>query len=400
MVFPAVYNALHVRRGDKKSLLKVLAATLLWNVALLLALWFAVKDWSKGYQHFDKETGKINFPNPNASTPSDIEEAQLNNGVILGWYLFGPFWWHYFIAGATAAFVYDAYRPAEKHSAWVWGWIADAITVFMIGVTIGHICQGKRPHGGGLGEYNRPDQLSLDGFPMRPLEADTYVDNLAVARIWDNIWGRLFAPITTLWIYAISTGRGATASFFGSSFVSETLAPHSYNAFLFHQMIGQWYFAATREGLWWNWWRFRKTQYWFSPNPVPVEWYEYFFLVTLVVLFSKVMNNIEPWLSEQWNKFRSWVSGGEKDEEDGPSVDIVIELIEHMTGIEAQPSWELEECGLASIGMPMLVGLLNKRFSRHGHHTHITVVDLMGADKIEEIAVVVDEAIKEAALDV
>ena len=214
----------------------------------------------------------------------------------------------------------------------------------------------------------------------------------------ENIYGRLYAPLTTLWVYAISTGHGFTARLAGSSFVSETLAPHSYNCFLFHQMVGQWYYAATREGLWWSWWRYRKTQYWFSPHSCPVEWYEYFFLVILTITFSKLMNTIEPWLSETWNRLRS--CGSSDDGAERPTVDVVIELIENMTGIEAQPSWELEECGLASIGMPMLVGLLNKQFSKHGHDCHMSVVDLMGADTIQEIAAVVDVAVVDAALSV
>ena len=32
------------------------------------------------------------------------------------------------------------------------------------------------------------------------------------------------------------------------------------------------YYKVTR-GEWWNWWNYRKTQYWFSPSPCPVEWY-------------------------------------------------------------------------------------------------------------------------------
>jgi hypothetical protein len=39
----------------------------------------------------------------------------------------------------------------------------------------------------------------------------------------------------------------------------------------------------------WNWWQFRKSFYWFSPEPCPVEWYEYFFVVSIVVAFSSIM---------------------------------------------------------------------------------------------------------------
>jgi hypothetical protein len=39
----------------------------------------------------------------------------------------------------------------------------------------------------------------------------------------------------------------------------------------------------------WNWWQFRKSFYWFSPEPCPVEWYEYFFVVLIVIAFSSIM---------------------------------------------------------------------------------------------------------------
>ena len=109
----------------------------------------------------------------------------------------------YFVGGICAAFLYDAYRPAESHRRVMWGRIADFISLTMLGISIAHIAQGKRPHGGGIGDMNRPTELSLDGFYMRPEEGDTYVDNLAVARLWDNMYARLFFPLTTLWIFAL-----------------------------------------------------------------------------------------------------------------------------------------------------------------------------------------------------
>ena len=179
MIFPVLYNVLLAKRGDKKALWTWCIGSLVWNLALMLVLWFAVKDHSQGYAHFNKTTGMKMDEFHDAT-----KEAKLNNGVILSWYLFGPFWWQYFVAGASAAFLYDAYRPAEQHSAWVWGYVADGITLIMLGVSIAHIMQGKRPHGGGLEENNRMDQLSLDPLWMRPKEGDTFVDNLSVGRIW------------------------------------------------------------------------------------------------------------------------------------------------------------------------------------------------------------------------
>ena len=100
-------------------------------------------------------------------------------------------------------------------------------------------------------------------------------------------------PITTLWIYALSTGHGLTAYVASRRYIVDNLAPASYNCFLFHQMVAQWYLAATREGHWWSWWRYRKIQYWFSPKPCPIEWYEYFFVVGLVVAWSNLVAGYE-----------------------------------------------------------------------------------------------------------
>lgn len=59
---------------------------------------------------------------------------------------------------------------------------------------------------------------------------------------------RIMAPLTTLWIYAMATGEGYTAAILRGDFLVNTLGPNSYNCFLFHQMVGQWYTAATRPG--------------------------------------------------------------------------------------------------------------------------------------------------------
>ena len=180
MIFPALYNTLQAKRGDKKALWMWCVGSLLWNLLLMLVMWFAVKDHSEGYGHYNKTTGVI-------VSHAATEEAKLNNGVILGWYLFGPFWWQYFVAGASAAFLYDAYRPAEQHSAWVWGVVSDSITVIMLGVTVAHVLQGTVSHV--LDENDRVAAVSLDGNRsfMRPDEADTYADNHSVRRIWVRV---------------------------------------------------------------------------------------------------------------------------------------------------------------------------------------------------------------------
>ena len=115
--------------------------------------------------------------------------------------------------------------------------------------------------------------------------------------------------------------------FFRNRFLVETLSPTAYSCFLFHQMVAQWYFAATRS-TWWDYWRFRKTQYWFSPNPCPVEWYEFFTVVALTVAFSKLMASIEPVLTDGFFQLKRWVMGGGPTVEEMEPIDIVIDVVE------------------------------------------------------------------------
>ena len=99
------------------------------------------------------------------------------------------------------AFLYDAYRPAEAHHRVLWGRIADFISLTILGISIAHIAQGSRPRYGSMG--SQAPVLSLDGYFMRPEEADTFVDNLGVMRLWSNTYARLFFPLTTLWVFAL-----------------------------------------------------------------------------------------------------------------------------------------------------------------------------------------------------
>jgi hypothetical protein len=68
----------------------------------------------------------------------------------------------------------------------------------------------------------------------------------------------------------------------------------------------------------------------------------------------------------------------------------LIQLIEGMTGIEPFLDYTLEECGLASIGVPALVNLLNKNFSTKKRRVNITASDLVGAKTIGDMVEVVD----------
>jgi len=363
--FPSMYNAFYDKARKKtKLILEIIIGLMLLNCAILVSFWYTAR----------------NAP----AYGDDFDEAEKWNMGIISYYLFGPFWALYFVIGIATAFLYDAYRPSHKHNAWIWGWVADGCTLVIVGISIAHLVQGKSTY-----EMN-PD---LDFF-MRPDEANQWTDTASVNRIWDATTARLFCPITTLWVFALSTGHGFSAMFFRQEFLSVTLAPHAYNCFLFHQIVLQWYYAATRPGSFWNWWQYRKSFYWFSPKPCPVEWYEYFYLVGLVVAFSSIMLRVEPIVASMLDWFASFVYKQEESEVEEETIKVLMDVIEGMTGIEPEPEYSLEECGLASIGVPVLVNLLNKNFSKGKDKGKVTVnaVDIVSAETIQEMADIIDEA--------
>jgi hypothetical protein len=430
-IFPSLYNYFFNRlRGNVKYLLRSLTALLLLNYAIVLVPWFLTRN-AAGYNHVDQETG---MPNPlEEYNPS----ASLHNQAILSFYLFGPFWVLYFIVGMMTAFLYHAYRPTEKHNFWVWGMVADYCTFVMVVFSILQLAQGKNvsndtmtspgdetgtrmlssstnifqwnasssPTTWSAGVAYSPINETVDmssssndspGFFMRPQEADSYLDNAQTNRLWDNIYARLFCPITTLWIFALSTGEGLTSKLLRSKFLVESLAPHSYNCFLFHQMVAQWYFAITRQGHWWNWWRYRKEMYWFSPKPCPVEWYEYFFIVGLVVCFSSLVTQVWPIVAARLHGLLDILLCRKRHEaSDNDDFDIeamVCKSIENMTGIEAALDLTLGEVGLGSIGIPVLAAMFTKEFSSKACQVTVMASDLMGANTVGEIAEVLKSA--------
>ena len=104
-----------------------------------------------------------------------------------------------------------------------------------------------------------------------------------------------------------------------------------------------------------------------------------------------MLSRIEPMLGDGFNYLRDWARGVKKDE-DADTGTVLVAIIEGMTGIEPKMDWALEDCGLASIGVPVLVGLLNKAYSTKTKRVDIAVADLVTATTIADIAAVVDAA--------
>jgi len=233
-----------------------------------------------------------------AAAPEDDKTQNMGNVMLLHFFLFGPCWMVYFVMGICLAFLYSSCRPADRASPQKWGYIADVCSLIYIAIFTIIIF------------FTSDSHLRIDGADNKELH------NAMINNLWDTVAGRLVCPLTTLWIFALSTGEGFTASAFRNQFVLDYLAPNAYNCFLFHQMISQWYYAATRNGHWWNYWRYRRLFYWFSPEPCPVEWYEYPLVLGLTTLFSHQVNIILlPFCRNVWYEFRRLIFPKRKETE-------------------------------------------------------------------------------------
>ena len=82
----------------------------------------------------------------------------------------------------------------------------------------------------------------------------------------------------------------------------------------------------------------------------------------------------------------------EETEEEVDTGNLLREVIEGMTGIEPMLDYTLDECGLASIGIPVLVGLLNKNFSSKVRKMNMQASDLVEAKTIGDMVEIIDAA--------
>lgn len=385
VIFPMIYNALYKQRGNVKKILMYIGIGLTTNVVILMGFWYGFVVDFVGYGLFDPVTGLQTTP-----SAAQVELAGKENATGLGFYLFAPFWMVYFLVGICAAFLYDAIRPTEQKRSHIWGYVADAITLIIICVSIAHVAQGYTHFGPEV------TQVPVDAYFMRPEGANSYADPAITNRIWDEIYSRSFAPLTLLWIFALSTGKGFTARLLRMSPL-QFLAPTAYACFLFHQMVGQWYYAATRSGEWWNWWDDRKSFYWFSPEPVPVEWYEYFYVVGLVVIFAKLIQPADTLLRNLVamiiQRIKSVGSNAEYDKPVMDTAEVVLETAAKISGLEVNRELSLNDNGLASLGIVRFVNALESEFSLPGQKVSFSMAEIMAAQDLNEVIAIVEKAI-------
>jgi len=127
--------------------------------------------------------------------------------------------------------------------------------------------------------------------------------------------------------------------------------------------VGQWYYWLTR-GKPWSWWAWRKTFYWFSPDPLPISWPETILVIILTVGFSKLISKyLDSPMTQLWMKAVSFLTGT-KANENVTAAELVTGVLEDITGSDVDLDATLAEAGLGSIGIPMVVGMINEAHAK------------------------------------
>ena len=361
LVFPFMHNALARVKGEFKAVLRWFIVYCVGTLitAGLLGLYYALPAWE---EHDDV-----------AKVKSWKENVQ--NIYALSTMMFPPYWVPCVGTGMAAYFWYDAVRPVESHKRALYGHCADVLTLAFFAFHLAHFLDIDWPY---------PTNVTGKMWEVVPEEHHRW-DTGINRYVWSVMITRLYSPLIAVWIALLSIPKGSrTTRLLESNLLSKVLAPTSYGCFLFHQIIGQWYWWATRNGngiktadvgdkTSWMWWAYPKEYYWFSPQPLPVAWYEFFFIVGMTTCFSAA---VDRWLNTPltvlWIKFITffrniiWPNSAKSAETSGSSEesspeDAVIKAVAAVTGVDERVSLDdsFDEIGLVSVGLPVLVGIIN-----------------------------------------
>lgn len=220
-LYPWLYSKiLHLRGCTRKLLVLMVFATLLNYVV--------VAGFFGGYSYLSS----AGLTDQDASARG--ETYRLANRYCLAYYLSPVGWAPLFTMGVVAAFLFDATRPYLYPNAYLWGILCDIITA---GLVAQSFVTARQP------QDIRPSSIAPE-------------DGLSI-RAWAAILSRIYGPLMVLWLFAMAVGKGLTCRVFSSPYFVDTLGPISYFTYLFHQVVSEWYWLATR-GEWWSWWRHRK----------------------------------------------------------------------------------------------------------------------------------------------
>ncbi|CEF97782.1 AMP-dependent synthetase/ligase [Ostreococcus tauri] len=359
LVFPYMQNALARVKGDVKAVTKwfIFYTIGIWITAGILGVYFAFPPWEE-YEDLHR---------------AKSWEKNAQNIYALSTMMFPPYWVPCVGAGMASYFWFDAVRPGQSHRRALYGRLADILTLAFIAYHLAHFL-----------DINWPYPTNVAG-KMWEVTADEHHNwSTGIKRyVWSVMTTRLYSPLIAAWVALLATPGGSiTTRILENQTLTKTLAPKSYGCFLFHQLVCQWYWWATRSGnnvhasdvgnkYHWSWWAYPKEYYWFSPQPLPVAWYEFFFIVGLVTLFSGLVDKyLNSPLTVLWIRFIDFfqniiwpgsVKTARRDTEALTPEQSVLNAVVALTGVDEKVSMEdsFDEIGLVSVGLPILVGLIN-----------------------------------------
>ena len=311
----------------------------------------------------------------NVTWPLGDRSINVQNYFGLSAYLFPPGWLPCFAIGVGSYYVFALTLPNEKYSAWKWGVLTDTLSVLFLACYLWY------------------------GFDKKTTTPDFVVDSKFETRAFAFFLSRAISPVSFIWLYGLAVGRGLTAKIFSHNLILSWLAPASYNVYLFHQLVAEWYYLATR-GVWWN---MPKSYYWFSGIALPVEWWEYIIVLGLTVLLSLALEfQVNSVLVEFCTLFVQRVVGSNegldynlsKSGENDSPLEVISSIIRAVTGANVKPENSLTECGLSSMTTLVLVA----KIKQHYKILMITARDIVRLKTVGELVEFVSSRLKRTAV--
>lgn len=405
LIFPWMHNTIAKSRGKLRDLILWF---IIYTVGVLISAWalgayYLFDSWEQTYSVFEAKSLSFNFQNVYA----------------LSTVLFPPYWVPVVGSGVVAYFWYDYARPNQSHYRYIYAGVCDLLSVFFLLFQLFMFI-----------DIDWPYPISLVGKMWESVPEEPHTWDSALDRyVWSVLVERLKTPLIAIWLALLSMpGRSLTSRVLEWRPLSEVLGPTSYGCFLFHQIICQWYWWATRAGSVkpteislagmqavypatfeydppptafnytspkkdYTWWNFPKYYYWFSPLPLPVAWWEFFYVVILTTLFAMFCNSyVNPYLTRCY----IWISNkfGSKEKKNSQNgIEIVQECIQELTGEDSfDETLDIQQQGVGSVGLPIFVGLLNSKNERLG----LKVSDIAGIASMGQLVELIDRLLQTA----
>ena len=352
-VFPFFYRALLPARGDERALWFWCAAVLAANLAVCAG--FAVMARA-------------------------LREAPTELAIwSLSVYEFPLAWAPCLFVGSVGAFLADARRddrdPTRRRRA---GRATDAASVLFAVVIALYAIESP---------IVRPRGAAAHG-------AETHREKVA-ERVFLYTLSRVGLAPLCAWLYGLALGAGVTARLLASPWLAIHLAPLGMGNYLLHQPVSEIYYAATRPGLQYSFWRYRKSFYWFSPFPLPVSWMETIVVMVLTTACSSVLTRrLNPTLVSLWQRATAPFlarAGIVDDSDPNDRRAVVAAAIGKLTGITpdyvALEIHTLDQCGVTSASKIVLLRMLDRAFPAR----KLTLADLVRDVPVADIVALLDD---------